>query len=171
MNLKVSFSSNINLDEKFNLKEDLISELLQEIFSYVLESNFLSTVLIVKKIRETAYNEVSFSLYLCDNKEIQKLNSEYRGIDTPTDILSFPMAADNELPALPVLYLGEIIISVDKLLEQAKHNNNSLIEEFTYLTSHGILHLLGVHHESDENYRNVVNFQMEVVEYIRKKFI
>lgn len=112
---------------------------------------------------------VELSLYLCDNEEIKYLNSKYRGIDSPTDVLSFPMSAEENLIDLPILHLGEIIISIEKLREQAKQNSHDEMHEMLYLISHGMLHLLGAHHETVENYNNVVDLQNRVVEYITNR--
>jgi len=112
------------------------------------------------------YKELEIDLYLCDNQEIQKLNKEYRNIDQPTDVLSFSMLESEVNFNLPILHLGEIIISIDKLVEQAQQNKHSNLHELVYLTSHGVLHLLGLHHKTDDNYNKIVSIQNEVVSNI-----
>ncbi len=83
-------------------------------------------------------------LLLVDNEEIRELNSLHRGIDKPTDVLSFPYA---DTPGAP---LGSIVISVDKVYEAATHYGHSPQEELALLFIHGLLHLLGYDHERDE---------------------
>ncbi len=83
-------------------------------------------------------------LLIVDNETIQKLNQEHRGIDRPTDVLSFPLA-DN-----PSNMLGSIVISADKVLEAAKEYGHTPQEELALLYIHGLLHLLGYDHEVDE---------------------
>ncbi len=83
-------------------------------------------------------------LLIVDNETIQKLNKEYRGIDKPTDVLSFPLADS------PAPLLGSIVISADKAKEAAIEYGHSVNEEIALLYIHGLLHLLGYDHETDE---------------------
>ena len=87
----------------------------------------------------TAAEEVS--ILITDNAEIKALNAEYRDIDAPTDVLSFPM--DDEC-------LGDIAISMEKVLEQAEEYGHSPEREIAFLTVHGMLHLLGYDHIEEE---------------------
>ena len=82
-------------------------------------------------------------LILTDNETIKQLNREYRNINKPTDVLSFPL---EDIEGAP---LGSIIISVDKAKEVANNLNHSTDEEITLLFIHGLLHLLGYDHEID----------------------
>ena len=83
-------------------------------------------------------------LILTDDEEIRKLNKEFRGIDKPTDVLSFP------LEDTPGAMLGVIVISLDKVLEAAQKYNHTPLEELALLFTHGLLHLLGYDHEVDK---------------------
>lgn len=89
------------------------------------------------------------SLLLVDDREMTRLNSHYRGKNTPTNVLSFPMAegADESLASLPVRELGDIVISVDTALKESREFGQSLFTRLTWLTIHGLLHLLGYDHE------------------------
>lgn len=82
-------------------------------------------------------------LIICHNDYIQELNKEYRGIDKPTDVLSFPL---EDMPYSPI---GTIIISADYVADKAKEYGHTLNEEFTLLYIHGLLHILGYDHEVD----------------------
>ncbi|MDN5060892.1 rRNA maturation RNase YbeY [Aliarcobacter butzleri] len=84
-------------------------------------------------------------LIVVKNDEIQELNKEYRNIDKPTDVLSFPM--NFEVIDMPLL--GSVVISTDFVQEKAKEFKHSFNEEFTLLFIHGLLHLLGFDHEID----------------------
>lgn len=109
-------------------------------------------------IRETLVSEnftaeADVSVSLVDNKEIRELNREYRGIDLPTDVLSFPMleGEDNlQISDMPLM-LGDIVISLERALEQSRDYGHSFEREVGYLTAHGILHLLGYDHQNDED--------------------
>jgi len=91
------------------------------------------------------------SITLCDNEYIRCLNKEYRGKDTPTDVLSFPMfdlsAGDEPLPEEERVPLGDIVISLERAREQARELGNTFLEEVAFLTVHSMLHLLGYDHE------------------------
>ena len=95
------------------------------------------------------------SLRLTDDAEIQSLNADYRGKDTPTDVLAFA-ALESEVPqptaailAGEPLYLGDIVISVETAQRQAQQQGHSLAVELAWLAAHGFLHLLGWDHPDD----------------------
>jgi probable rRNA maturation factor len=85
------------------------------------------------------------SVLIVDNEYIQKLNKKHIGVDAPTDVLSFPM--DSSDPATGVRMLGDIVISIEKILEQSERYGHSLQREIAYLVAHGMLHLLGYDHK------------------------
>ena len=86
---------------------------------------------------------LEIELILTDNTEIALINHEFRGIDKPTDVLSFPTDPFPEAP------LGTIIISVEKVQEVALQLGHSENDELSLLFIHGLLHLLGMDHETD----------------------
>ncbi len=101
--------------------------------------------------------EVSISFV--DNEKIKELNKVYRGIDRETDVLSFPI--DDEL-LIPVALLGDIIISVEKALEQSVEYGHSLKRELAYLTAHSMLHLCG-HDHMEENEKKIMRDKEKVI--------
>lgn len=109
--------------------------------------------------------ECEVNLTLTDNEGIHEINREYREIDNPTDVLSFPMLSydeagdfskleedydDNFNPDTGEIMLGDIIISVDKVLEQAESYGHSVEREFAFLILHSMLHLFGYDHMTPE---------------------
>lgn len=97
---------------------------------------------------ERASDKISLNIILTDNSYIKRLNSKFRGIESPTDVLAFP-AQDFVLPTgLP--FIGEVYVSLEQAQEQAQDSGVSLQEEVERLVSHGILHLLGYSHENQE---------------------
>ncbi len=101
--------------------------------------------------------DAEISLTFTDNEGIRAINSEYRGIDRATDVLSFPMLEfdGEEIDAEyetedGLVMLGDIVISIERAREQAKEFNHSLRREFAFLTAHSMLHLLGYDHVDDE---------------------
>jgi len=108
--------------------------------------------------------ESEINVILVDNKIIHEINLQQRGVDAPTDVLSFPMVDYKEPgqfdhledlieyfdPESGELILGDIVISVDKLLEQSEEYNHSLKRELAFLTVHSMLHLFGYDHMEEE---------------------
>lgn len=102
--------------------------------------------------------DCDISVTVTDNIHIHELNREYRGVDRPTDVLSFPMYSftDDDMPEegpAPVV-LGDIVISVERAKEQAVEYGHSFQREISFLTVHSVLHLLGYDHEVSEKAEN-----------------
>jgi probable rRNA maturation factor len=96
--------------------------------------------------------EAELTIALTDDEHIQQLNQQFLGLDTPTDVLSFP-AGDLD-PDSEELYLGDVVISVPRALAQASAAGHPYLEEMQLLVVHGVLHLLGHDHgEPDEKQR------------------
>ncbi|MBP9837079.1 MAG: rRNA maturation RNase YbeY [Proteobacteria bacterium] len=100
----------------------------------------ISTILETEKVECT-----EISILFTGDKEIQKLNATYRRKDKPTDVLSFPL--DMMEANFPKTSLGDLIISVETAIKQAKEYGVTVKEEITRLLIHGTLHLLGYDHE------------------------
>lgn len=109
--------------------------------------------------------EAQVNLLITDNAGIREINREYRQVDAPTDVLSFPMimflkeadfsvVEENEAdyfdPESGELLLGDIIISADKVKEQAEKYGHSVKREFAFLIAHSMFHLCGYDHMSEE---------------------
>ena len=96
------------------------------------------------------------SLTLTGDERIQQLNSQYRGLDKATDVLSF--AFEDEPTTGPRLrwpegmprQLGDVIVSLDTTYRQAEHNGSTPLAELAWVICHGTLHLLGYDHQNDE---------------------
>ena len=94
--------------------------------------------------------EAEVNLLLTDDEAIHEMNREHRHIDRPTDVLSFPMGENGEYDVnhdTGAKILGDIVISMEKAVEQASRYGHSLEREVGYLTAHSMLHLLGYDHE------------------------
>lgn len=102
---------------------------------------------VVKTVLETEGLSLDYevSITFVDKDEIHKLNKEFRNVDRPTDVLSFPMDEDFFIEGVDTM-LGDIVICMDVAKEQAKDFGHSLDREIMYLTAHSMLHLLGYDH-------------------------
>lgn len=122
---------------------------------------------IMEKVMELEHcpYETTVNLLVTDNVGIQEYNREYRGIDRETDVLSFPNisfetagdfgvverdAADYFDPDSGELLLGDIILSVDRIMGQAQEYGHSILREFAFLTAHSMYHLCGYDHMTPE---------------------
>ncbi len=116
--------------------------------------------IIIKKVLTQCFKEerlenakLSITITLTTPKNIQKINKEYRGIDKETDVLSFPMFEKDELEEKIRKndfqhedVLGDIIISIERVKEQAKEYEHSFEREMSYMLVHGFYHLMGYDH-------------------------
>ena len=101
------------------------------------------------------------NIILTDPKNIQRMNKEYRNIDRPTDVLSFPMFEKNELDTMVLQnkksivqdVLGDIVISIEKVKEQAVQYGHGFKRELAYMVVHGFYHLMGYDHMNDTEKR------------------
>lgn len=104
---------------------------------------------------EGAKCDVDLSMVVTDNENIREINNEQRNIDRATDVLSFPGYEKDEWNELKkkeeLVYIGDIVISKEKVEEQAKEYGHSFEREFCYLVAHGMLHLMGYDHMVDSD--------------------
>lgn len=120
---------------------------------------------VVNKAFETEdIKKASCSIIIVDNTFIHKLNKEYRGIDRVTDVISFALEDDKSM-IIPddIRLLGDIYICLDKAKEQAKEYGHSLERELCFLAVHGVYHLLGYDHETEEDAKIMFKKQEEVL--------
>lgn len=94
-------------------------------------------------------DDAEVSLLLCDDTAIRRLNAQWRGRDTPTNVLSFPAAGAAPLPGAPAM-LGDIAVAWATTRREAEREGKTLEAHLTHLLVHGLLHLLGHDHETDQ---------------------
>lgn len=119
------------------------------------EIGYESKLIVRRAIERTLRHEsfpypVRVSVTFCDNAYIHRLNRTYRGVDRPTDVLSFPLYEDghfDEAECRLCAELGDIVLSVERIREQAAELGHSFLRECAFLTVHSTLHLLGYDHE------------------------
>lgn len=147
------------------------------IFDYTDESLTAEQEEVMKKAVETALfaegfkKDCEISVVITDNDGIHEINREYRGIDAPTDVLSFPQyefsspSVFAEKIEEPVM-LGDIVISKERLISQAEEIGHSFEDELCYLTVHSVLHLLGYDHMEEEDKKLMRTREKEIVKEI-----
>lgn len=114
-------------------------------------------------LEEEKVKNANFNIIIVDNDYIHKLNKEYRGIDRPTDVISFALEDEKDLVYDDFRLLGDIYISIDKAKEQAIEYEHSLKREICFLSVHGLLHLLGYDHMEKEDEKIMFKKQDEIL--------
>ena len=140
MNIDVINTLDEDIDELDNLKE----------FLY-------------KVCEDEKLDNVIFNVIIVDNKKIHEINKEYRGLDRPTDVISFALEDDKSFNTTDFRVLGDIYISIDKTREQALEYGHSFKRELYFLAIHGLLHLLGYDHMKKEDEKVMFAKQEEVL--------
>ncbi len=144
-----------NRQNKIELKDDIYDKI-KDITRSVL-------------VDELDSSDYEISISFVDNEEIRSLNREYRNIDKTTDVLSFPMDQDFDIPG--IVLLGDIIISLERAKEQAEEFSHSFEREIFYLLVHSLYHLLGYDHiemEEEKEMRKKEKSMMKKLKIFKK---
>lgn len=114
------------------------------------------------------------SVTLMDNEHIHEINKKYRGVDKPTDVISFAIEEDDP-DEVPIILpedeefdipknIGDIMVSMDKVKEQAEYLGHSEDRELGFLVVHGFLHLNGYDHMKEEDEKEMFGLQREILD-------
>lgn len=154
------FSENIHESIKVNQKKAIDNA--RNIFKEYLEQDFINN----SAIAGFEFDTISFDILYCNNEKTHSVNKEYRNKDYIADIITFAIFADSEEKFVfdGEINLGEIIISLDKVNENSQKNSTSFEHELYFLISHGIMHLLGFDHQTEEDYNFVVTVQNQALQ-------
>lgn len=109
---------------------------------------------------------VIFNIIITDEEKIHNINKIYRGLDRPTDVISFALE-DDDVMVTPedIRILGDIYICIEKVKSQADEYNHSFKRELSFLAIHGLLHLLGYDHMNEADEKIMFSKQEEVLNY------
>ena len=116
---------------------------------------------VVKKLQ---LSKCEFNIIIVDNQRIHEINKEYRNIDRETDVISFAMEDNMDVEYQDFRLLGDIYISIDKVVSQAKEYGHSNLREICFLATHGILHLLGYDHMEPVDEKKMFALQNELLD-------
>ena len=131
-----------------------ISDLVGVDFNY----DYLDKV-IKRVLKHEHVKNAYFGIIFVDLKEIQRINKEYRGIDKVTDVISFALEDSIDNINMDMRILGDIYICIPKMMEQASAYGHSMKRELSFLTVHGLLHLLGYDHMNKEEEKEMFGLQ------------
>ena len=136
----------------------------------------------IKRVLERALKHLNqpselleMSLSIVSPEEIQELNKSFRDVDKVTDVLSFPtcdnptrgaitVVCEDVNPETDLVNIGDIVICLERAKEQAKEYGHSLKRELAFLSLHGLLHLLGYDHVEEEDEKQMVALQKEILD-------
>ena len=156
-----------NLYSEWDLNIKAITKQALDIYNFLIAQKEISEKCFLK---DYEYKEVSFGVLFYDGLKTHELNKEYRNKDYPADIITFAIFADSQAGERFVLdgkiNLGEIIIALDKIEESADEKGVSKEAELAFFIAHGIMHLLGFDHQTEQEYNFVVKYQKEALESI-----
>lgn len=162
MTINIEYETNINLNLDYE--------------------NIIKSVVNASLEQEKCPYETEVNVVLTDNKSIHEINKEYRDVDAPTDVLSFPMleyetpsdfeglkdildldSEDYFNPDSGELILGDIVISVEKVIEQAAKYGHSQKRELAFLVAHSMMHLCGYDHMVENEEKVMIDKQNKVL--------
>lgn len=155
------FSENIFPDWELNERKFL--QIAKKILKFYLKQPEIYDYCCLKGMD---FNTVSFDFLYCDSIKTHEINKEYRNKDYPADIITFAIFADSEEKFIfdGEINLGEVIIALDKVREEAEKKGTTPDFELAFLISHGIMHLLGFDHQTMEDYNFVVAQQNKALQ-------
>ena len=155
-----------NIFEPWKIDEKKYSDIAKKILKFYLSCPEIKTSSCLSGFK---YSTISFDFLFCDSKKTHEINREYRNKDYPADIITFATFADSEEKFIfdGEINLGEVIIALDKVLSEAEKKGVTREHELAFLISHGILHLLGFDHQTEEDYNFVIDLQNRALEYVK----
>ena len=170
--MKIQLTSDIKTSDIDPIKRTITSSLKAAVSFTGMES---------KKINGKGY-ELIFSILLTDNARIRNLNKKYRNMDETTDVLSFP-AIDFQGPIFEIpddqmymdpeggyeVQMGDIVISLEKVTEQAEMIGNTFHEELSFLVIHSYLHIIGYDHMDEVSEDAMTGMQKQIIHYLKQQ--
>ena len=107
------------------------------------------------------FNGAEVSILLSDNNHVREVNHEWRALDKPTNVLSFPAVEPDKINK--AAFLGDIILAYETIAEEAKTEGKSFADHYTHLVIHGFLHLLGYDHDTEEKAELMENLEIAIL--------
>ena len=158
------FTENIFSDWKLDEKD--VIDKTRKMLKY-----FISTLESDSCLEGYKYDSITLDIVFCDSEKTHELNRDYRDKDKPADIITFAIFADedNRFVFDDDINLGEIVIALDKVIEGVNRDisfSKNKEQELFFLISHGLMHLLGFDHQTEEEYNFVIDKQRKALECI-----
>lgn len=153
-----------NIYEKREIDEKKFINIAKKILKF-----YLTKILDISCLNGQKFDTVTFDFVYCNSEKTHQINREYRNKDYPADIITFAIFADSEEKFIfdGEINLGEVMIALDKVEEESQKKGTTFDYELAFLISHGIMHLLGFDHQTEEDYEFVIKMQNEALESIK----
>ena len=155
-----------NIADDFEINEKKFIDITKKVLKF-----YLAEILDKSCLAGFDFKTISFYILYYKSDKTHEINREYRNKDYPADIITFAIFADSEDKFIfdGEINLGEIIIALDKVRDEAEKKGTTFDYELAFLISHGIMHLLGFDHQTDEDYNFVVGLQNKALEGVYDK--
>lgn len=114
-------------------------------------------------VKKRNLEDAIFNIIFVTSEKIHEINKEYRNVDRVTDVISFALEDSIEGYVEEIRMLGDIYICIEKMKEQAELYNHSVLREMCFLTTHGLLHLLGYDHMEEDDEKVMFSLQEELL--------
>ena len=114
-------------------------------------------------VKKRNLEDAIFNIIFVTSEKIHEINKQYRNVDRVTDVISFALEDSIEGYVEEIRMLGDIYICVEKMKEQAELYNHSVLREMCFLTTHGLLHLLGYDHMEEDDEKVMFSLQEELL--------
>jgi len=159
-----------NIYENWQVDEAKLIEIARSVLKYYMQR---TDIYEKSCLYGQIYDTISFDILYCDGEKTHQINKEYRDKDYVADIITFAIFADTE-PEERFIFdgeinLGEIMLALDKITKSAEEKGVTKQEELCFLIAHGIMHLLGFDHQTEEDYKFVVEAQKNALNKIKDK--
>lgn len=151
-----------NVNENYGIDVQQWSQTAEKLFNNLMSHEEISSTCCLEG---EEFKEVFFDITFTNSADTHELNKTYRGKDYPADIITFAIFADSEDRFIldKRVVLGDIVIALDKVEEMAGEEGKTFDYELQFLIAHGILHLLGFDHQTEEEYNFVVKHQVNAI--------
>ncbi|MDF1585361.1 rRNA maturation RNase YbeY [Marinimicrococcus flavescens] len=118
---------------------------------------------VLARLRPDDAERIEVSILLADDETVRALNRDYRGKDKPTNVLSFPAELEVELPEEAPCLLGDIVLALETVREEAMREGKQAAHHLSHLVVHGTLHLLGHDHEEAEEAERMEALETQIL--------
>ena len=149
-------------NEYYTLEATIVRSLWDDKVINNFEKKLKKSLPIIFDIQKTILlkNHILISILFSGDKQVAELNKYYRNINKPTNVLSFPSTTINTKSKI---FLGDIVFSSQTIIEEAKRDNKNLEDHLIHLFIHGVLHLLGYDHETEDDANIMESIEIKIL--------
>ena len=149
-------------NDSYTLEATIVRSLWDDSVITIFEKKIIKTLLEIFKSSKSVFlkNNILISLLFSGDGQVTELNKYYRNINKPTNVLSFP---SKKINTKSKIFLGDIVFSSQTIIEEAKRDNKNLEDHLIHLFIHGVLHLLGYEHETEDDAYIMESLEIKVL--------